>query len=472
MRVFAGSNNLSSTPSYPSSGGLDGHVVSGSSLLAWTAISLTQRRRRVTNRRPSFVLNAVAHPDYDNSINVATTSIQSTPSSSLTLLSDWNPLEKDIQSWLTSSSNILLSDASRPPSNDEIKTLQKAFALFYGTDRNVDEAVNLLTKSIESWETTNQGGDEIAGLYRVRGDAYMELTQSRLAAGDYAKSIELLDGPDGSKADPEEKPASRLGHARAIRSLGMAATKEEAKSASIDYEMYFRLVSRLDDDNEKEAGAMFSDAIIDGIQRNPYAAWEWGMVNRVAGDYDAAAEVHHLAAKAFEDIGDKPRSVISALDQGIDLASGLGDSTDSKDNGAKLAKAKKILEEAITSDVNVEGRDVQLLQRVVAKEGEARIALSGVLWNSKEKAGAEAQFGEACGRLDDLNQDYQAREQERIKKGRMPPPKVKRLGFSIDDIVGADEASCSRFKNEKYIQEKLVWPQGLQTKVNKFLTLK
>jgi hypothetical protein len=49
---------------------------------------------------------------------------------------------------------------------------------------------------------------------------------------------------------------------------------------------------------------------------------------------------------------------------------------------------------------------------------------------------------------------------------------VKRLGFSIDDIVGADEASCSRFKNEKYIQEKLVWPQGLQTKVNNFLTLK
>ncbi|KAL7492866.1 hypothetical protein ACHAWT_006851 [Skeletonema menzelii] len=482
MRFLGSSNHLSSTASYPSTGGIDGHI-RGSSLLAWSVISLSQRRRQVASRpsaarncRPSFVLNAVAHPDYDNSVHVATTSIQSATSSSSSsaspLLSDWNPLEKDIHNWLTSSSNILLSDATRPPSNDEIKTLQKAFALFYGTDRNVDEAVNLLTKSIESWEATNQGGDEIAGLYRVRGDAYMELTQPRLAAGDYLKSIELLDGPDGIKADPEEKPASRLGHARAIRSLGMTATKEEAKSASKDYETYFRLVSRLDDDNEKEAGAMFSDAIIDGIQRNPYAAWEWGMVNRVAGDYDAAAEVHRLAAKAFEEIGDKPRSVISALDQGVDLASGLGDSNDSKDNGAKLAKATKILEDAITSDVNVEGRDVELLQRVVAKEGEARIALSGVLWNSKEKAGAEAQFGEACGRLDDLNQDYQTREQERIKKGRMPPPKVKRLGFSIDDIVGADEASCSRFKNEKYIQEKLVWPQGLQTKVNKFLTLK
>jgi tetratricopeptide (TPR) repeat protein len=478
MIFSTGSSHLSSTSSYPSTGGL--HYSSGGSLLAWTAISLSQRRRRVAtrpyavgNRRPSsFVLDALAHPDYGISATIATPSIQSTTtSSSSPLLSNWNPLEKDIHNWLTSSSNILLSDATRPPSNEEIKTLQKAFALFYGTDRNVEEAVNLLTKSIESWEASHQGGDEIAGLYRVRGDAYMELIQPKLAAGDYSKAIELLDGPDGNKADPEEKPACRLGHGRAIRSLGMAATKEQARSASIDYEVYFRLVSRLDDD-DKEAGATFSDAIIDGIQRNPYAAWEWGMVNRVAGDYDTAAEVHRLAAKAFEEIADKPRSVISALDQGIDLAAGLGESNDSKDNGKKLAVVKKTLEDAIASDVNVEGRDVELLQRVVAKEGEARIALSGILWNSKEKAGAEAQFGEACSRLDDLNQDYQAREQERIKKGRMPPPKVKRLGFSIDDIVGADEASCSRFKNEKYIQEKLVWPQGLQTKVNNFLTLK
>ncbi|KAL7449676.1 hypothetical protein ACHAWC_001726, partial [Mediolabrus comicus] len=330
--------------------------------------------------------------------------------------------------------------------------------------------MNLLTKSIESWEGTNQGGDEIAGLYRVRVDANMELFQPKRAAADYAKATELLNGPDGNKADPEEKPAARLGYGRAIRSLGMAATQQEAKQASRDYEEYFKLVSRLDDDGgdaaATTAAGKFSDAIIDGIQRNPYAAWEWGMVQRVAGEYDKAAEIHRLAANAFEEIGDKPRSVISALDRGIDLAAGLDDSTDAKgSNGKKLAMVQKTLEDAITSDVNVEGRDVELLQRVVAKEGEARIALSGVLWSSKEKAGAEAQFGEACSRLDDLNADYQARENERIKKGRMPPLKIKRLGFSIDDIVGADEASCSRFKNDKYIQEKLVWPQTLQTKV-------
>jgi hypothetical protein len=107
---------------------------------------------------------------------------------------------------------------------------------------------------------------------------------------------------------------------------------------------------------------------------------------------------------------------------------------------------------------------VELLQRVVAKEGEARIALSGVLWNSKKKAGAEAQFGEACSQLDDLNQDIRHENKNVSRRGGC----LLLNQVSMDDIVGADEASCRRFKNEKYIQEKLVWPQGLQlqTKVN------
>ena len=118
------------------------------------------------------------------------------------------------------------------------------------------------------------------------------------------------------------------------------------------------------------------------------------MVQRVAGKYDDAAEIHRLAAKAFEEIGDKPRAVICRLDRGLDLAAGL---EEGGGMGSGVATVTKTLEEAIESTVNVEGRDVELLQRVVAKEGEARMALSGVLWNSKEKAAAESQFGEACG---------------------------------------------------------------------------
>lgn len=111
------------------------------------------------------------------------------------------------------------------------------------------------------------------------------------------------------------------------------------------------------------------DVTLYGIQRNPFAAWEWGMINRVAHNYERAAEIHRLTAIAFEEIGDKPRSVICALDCGLDLASGLNSSDDGgtqtsrrKKSNDKLSNAKQTLEDAIQSDVNVEGRDVELLQ--------------------------------------------------------------------------------------------------------------
>jgi len=418
-------------------------------------------------------------------------------SSSSTNLADWNPLQKDIVHWLTtispdnnaknmltmesisSSTSLTLASSStsqpgttvdRPPTNDEITLLQTAFASFFGDERNVPEAYASLSKCITVWETTHQGGDEIAGLYRVRGDVNMELFQRKDAEADYAMAIQYLEGPDGYKADPVELPLSRLGRARAVRSLGSAATPTQALQASNDYEIYF-LISQEDnyDDTtitKSSSGdtTFFSEAIIDGIQRNPYAAWEWGMVNRVAQNYDKAAEIHRLAANAFEEIGDKPRSVICALDRGLDLASGLDSSSDGE-SSKKLATAKQTLEDAIQSDVNVGGRDVELLQRLVAKEGEARIALSGILWNSsnQNKGAAESQYGTACARLDELNADYRRREEERVRRGREPlvKPRGASLGYSMDDIVGAGEASCSRFKNEKFIEEKLVWNEGL-----------
>jgi len=142
-----------------------------------------------------------------------------------------------------------------------------------------------------------------------------------------------------------------------------------------------------------------------------------------------------------------------------------GSSSISKESSQKLATSRQTLEDAIQSDVNVGGGDVELLQRLVAKEGEARIALSGILWNSsnQNKGAAESQYGTACARLDELNADYRRREEERVRRGREPlvKPRGASLGYSMDDIVGAGEASCSRFKNEKFIEEKLVWNEGL-----------
>ena len=78
---------------------------------------------------------------------------------------------------------------------------------------------------------------------------------------------------------------------------------------------------------------------------------------------------------------------ISALDAGIDLAA----SDNSKD-------ARASLEKAIKSTTSVEGSDIELLQRVIAKEGEGRIALASVLWEAKDtKPAAEDQlFQGAC----------------------------------------------------------------------------
>ncbi|KAL7516305.1 hypothetical protein ACHAWX_001333 [Stephanocyclus meneghinianus] len=373
----------------------------------------------------SFVsLNVIPFPDIPHSIDsFLSISPPSSSADSVSLSSVHTPLQRSVYDWISSqsassSSSHLVSLSSnaasptnpdRPPTKDEISLLQRAFADLYGTERNVAQAVDLLSQTITTWESTHQSGDEIAGLYRVRGDAYMELLQPKNAEQDYGKAIEYLDGVDGDKADPEERPASRLGRARAVRSMGMFASLSQAIQASNDYQTYFGYISRLDvDDDEnfdiqtskqKEILNMISDAVVDGIQRNPYAAWEWGMVSRVAEQYTQAAEIHRLASIAFEEIGDKPRATICRLDRAIDLACAFNEEGEKNNN---MGKVKQIMVEAIDSTVGVDGRDVQLLQRVVVKEGETRIALSGLLWGTKEKAAAEVQFGEACGELNQL----------------------------------------------------------------------
>jgi hypothetical protein len=227
-----------------------------------------------------------------------------------------------------------------------------------------------------------------------------------------------------------------------------------------------RLTSREEWDTNVELEA-------DGAQRNPYAAWEWGMALRGEGDYDKAAEVHILASSAFKGIGDRARSVISKLDAGIDLAASVAEDGNKDAAVQKMQEARKILEEGIKSTISVEGKDVELLQRVIAKEGEARIALASILWSSNEKSAAEAQLGEACSRLEQLIADADAREKNKaIGKNSAvvaPTMRVKKLPFTIDDIVGA-ECSCSRYKSRKFL-DSLLWPKALQEKVSNLITL-
>jgi len=348
-----------------------------------------------------------------------------------------------------------------PPTKDEIITLQKAFAAFYGAQRDPQAALPLLDESVQNFQ--RQPPDERAGLYRVRGDCKMALKNPTDAIEDYSTAIELLRLPESkNKADPVELPASILGRARAIRSLGTQATSQQAETAAKDYKEALVLNSREDWDTVEEK-------LEDGAKTNPYAAWEYGMALRRNGQYEEAKAVHMLTSDLFDSISDRSRAVISLLDAGIDAAS--VEASTSKDSGAK-----ELLKKGVGYTTTAESRDVALLQRVVAKEGEARVVLAALEWtdpNDKSLRGdAEKELSTACERLDQLEQDAM----ERGKKKKAPSSSTSTavpLRFNIDDYPGALETSCSRLtKNKEFQAERLELPVVLQDKIQKLNQLK
>jgi hypothetical protein len=149
-------------------------------LMAWAPPICLASSRRPWNvprqRSTTTSLNAIANFAYFSS---STNEYQSSNFCTPLQIGVYNWIMKpSVDSTLLESTSNLLSLTSsttpvRPPTKDEISLLQKAFASFYGTDRNVAEAVDFFTTTISTWEDTRQSGDEIAGLYRVRGDAFM-----------------------------------------------------------------------------------------------------------------------------------------------------------------------------------------------------------------------------------------------------------------------------------------------------------
>eukprot|EP00536_Pseudo-nitzschia_multiseries_P002400 jgi/Psemu1/5430/gm1.5430_g len=353
--------------------------------------------------------------------------------------------------------------APAPPTKNEILTLQKAFAAFYGAQRDPKAALPLLDESVKSFE--RQPPDERAGLYRVRGDCQMALKNPVAAVEDYSTAIDLLKLPESKdKADPVELPASILGRARAIRSLGATATPEQAKRAVSDYREALVLSSREEWDTVEEN-------IEDGAKSNPYAAWEYGMALRRNGQYDEARAMHILTSDLFDAISDRPRAVISLLDAGVDAASAEASGFKATP-GVEDQDAKALLKKAISYTTKTESRDVALLQRVVAKEGEGRIVLAAIEWTDNDKSlrgDAEKELSTACERLDQLEQDA-------LSRGKKAPPSTSTslaVRFNIDDYPGALETSCSRItKNREFQTDRLELPELLQEKIQKLNQLK
>jgi tetratricopeptide (TPR) repeat protein len=346
------------------------------------------------------------------------------------------------------SQSVSLWLAAKGPSEEDVILLRSALAEFYGRNRDIIKAEKLLTDAIARWE--EQPSDERAGLYRVRGDCYMLLGDATKALEDYGEVIKLLDGPGCEKADASEIPGALLGRARSLKSLGRSLTPSEAKGAASDYKRALMMSARDEWDNEEEM-------IEDGASRNPYAAWEWGSVLRLTGDWEQASKVHSLAARAFEDVGDKARSSIAAVDSAIDLAA-----------TERVDVASSALRNAIERTKFVESSDVSLLERVLAKEGEAQIALASILWSDGQSGEAERLLEDACAHMGQLQMGSFrriSRPEEAIDEGGLHI-----LKFSIDDGIAPTLYSCSKFKDGNFVTQ-LGWPIGLQAKLNKLQSL-
>ena len=131
-------------------------------------------------RSSSVALNALFIDDsssYDRDASpVALLSMDSISTSSSTNFASWTPqslVSNSISNIFLASSSLQSQEPDRAPTNGEVTQLQNAFASFYGAERNVPQAYESLTECIAIWEKTHQGGDEIAGLYRVRADVNM-----------------------------------------------------------------------------------------------------------------------------------------------------------------------------------------------------------------------------------------------------------------------------------------------------------
>lgn len=336
-------------------------------------------------------------------------------------------LNQGISMWLAENNN----NNAPSPTQADIQLLRQAFAEFYGVNRDLPKALELLTSALERWQ--GQPPDELAGLYRVRGDCYFALADAKSAAADYDQAVQLIQ----KSTMQDELPIALLGRARANKSLLQMGDIKFASKIADDYKLGLQLTGRQDDwDTEDEL-------LQDGIRRNPYAAWEWGSVLRIAENYSKASEVHQLAAEAFDEIGDKVHSSISWVDAALDTSN--------------INLLKSVVSVKFDKSV-VEGQSSEMVQRVLAKESEANMALAALYWNSGERGPAEEQLQNACNRLGKLQQ---VMSKVNTKEGK---EETSRLAYSIDDHAVLLE--CSEYRNEDLLKEKLDWPESLRTKMS------
>ena len=343
-----------------------------------------------------------------------------------------SPLQQGAAVWMA-------AQTPAPPTQTDVQLLRQAFAEFYGVNRDLPKSLALLTAAVERWQ--GQAPDEVAGLYRVRGDCYFALADAKAAAADYDQAVRLIQ----TSTVQDELSVALLGRARANKSMLHAGDTKMAVQIAQDYQRGLQLSGRPDDWDTDE------ELLLDGIRRNPYAAWEWASVLRVAEDYTKASEIHQLAAEAFDEIGDKAHSSISWVDAALDTSN--------------TNLLKTVLTVKFDKSV-VEGRDPEMVQRVLAKESEANMALAALYWSSGERNAAEEQLQNACSRLGKVQQVMTKVN----TSGKEKEEETPRLSYSIDDHQFL--LDCSEYRNEELLKGKLDWPDSLRTKMGQLQKLR
>ena len=369
---------------------------------------------------------------------VSTITTSSTTPSSVFVASS-SPLTTGLSSWFLLSSD----DEVPPPSPQDIQLLRQAFAEY--SAGNYKEALPLLNDVVGRWDKSQQPADERAALYKTRADLYAATGEANRAISDYDTSLQLYDVFD------VERPGVQLGRARALKAMGRTT------AAATDYRTVLQTLGTDDVYDDETTPAI--EQILNGIDKNPFAAWEYADCLRSEKQYAQAGAIREAASRAFRQIGDAGRSVIALTDAGIDYA---GDTAQSSE------KAITVLRKAVDATKGVEGRDVKLLQRIISKEGEGRMALAALLWTTNEKNAAETVLGDACVRMDQLLNQMDG----------TPPPSSsgepsKALRYSMEDddqLVGS--LTCTRFKNKQFLASKLRWPESLQERVLKLESLR
>lgn len=372
----------------------------------------------MTQIQPSMATNPLTRSNHQNGISSWLTTTAASSSVSLAP-----------PSVVSSTTNLI---ASSPPSPQDIQLLNQAFAEFNAG--NYAPSLPLLDTCIRQWQ--DQPADELAALYQTRADVHLALANADRAYADYDQALRL--------SQDATNEGLLLGRARAAKALGQTA------GAVQDYRTVLKLLGT--DDVYDDETTPVEEQILTGIDKNPFAGWEYADCLRSERQYAEAGRIRSATASAFRNIGDRGRSVIALTDAGIDLA---GDAK-------RIPEAVAILQKAVDGTKGVEGRDVRLLQRVISKEGEGRMALAALLWTTNERYAAETVLGDACLRMDQLLNQMDGTPRATVAEAK------KGLRYNMEDeafTVGS--LTCSRFRNKDFLTSQLRWPQSLQERVIK-----